>query len=120
MCLATGQLGFFQIAIQSAVRVQVHGGIQLAQIEMERVLDAMVGAELERRRATGEYRPAVPYSSICHYFGCEKTPTPVAMLSIRSISAHSGTHRESVGGCQTKPGRRFRRSLMPTSATRSG
>jgi pyrophosphate--fructose-6-phosphate 1-phosphotransferase len=34
---------------------------------MERVLDAMVGAELARRKAAARYGGS--YNSLCHYFG---------------------------------------------------
>ena len=41
--------------------------MQLSQIELERLLDELVGAELERRREAGTYTGK--YSALCHYFG---------------------------------------------------
>ena len=34
---------------------EVHGTVQLSQIELERLLDELVGAELGRRKAAGSY-----------------------------------------------------------------
>jgi pyrophosphate--fructose-6-phosphate 1-phosphotransferase len=41
--------------------------VQLSQIELERLLDELVGAELERWREVGTYTGK--YSALCHYFG---------------------------------------------------
>lgn len=46
---------------------EVHGTVQLSQIELERLLDELVGAELSRRKEHGLYRGT--YTAVCHYFG---------------------------------------------------
>lgn len=45
----------------------MHGTVQLSQIELERLLDELVGAELMRRKEHGTYNGR--YSAVCHYFG---------------------------------------------------
>ena len=59
----------FPARVQSQLLLEreVHGTVQLSQIELERLLDELVGAELGRRKAAGSYEGK--YSALCHYFG---------------------------------------------------
>lgn len=59
----------FPARVQSQLLLEreVHGTVQLSQIELERLLDELVGSELERRREAGTY--VGKYSALCHYFG---------------------------------------------------
>jgi|EP01043_Picozoa_sp_COSAG02_P049023 6-phosphofructokinase len=59
----------FPARVQSQLLLEreVHGTVQLSQIELERLLDELVGAELKRRKEHGTYRGT--YTALCHYFG---------------------------------------------------
>jgi 6-phosphofructokinase len=46
---------------------EVHGGVQLTQIETEKLLAHLVGKELKRRKEKKEYKAA--FAPICHFFG---------------------------------------------------
>ncbi|CAD8107582.1 unnamed protein product [Paramecium sonneborni] len=46
---------------------EVHGGIQLSQIETERLLAHLVAEELKVRKAESKYKGS--FSPICHFFG---------------------------------------------------
>lgn len=46
---------------------EVHGEIQLSQVESERLFAHLVGETLKKRKAEGLYKGS--YAAICHYFG---------------------------------------------------
>lgn len=46
---------------------EVHGEVQLSQVESERLFAYLVGEELQKRKQAGQYKGS--YASICHYFG---------------------------------------------------
>ena len=52
-----------------------HGNVQVAKIESERLLGALVEAELEKRREAGQF--GAKFNSQFHYFGYEgRCPPP--------------------------------------------
>lgn len=48
-------------------------GIDIADVSIEQLLSQMVSAELERRKATGEYKGT--FSPVCHYLGFQGRST---------------------------------------------
>ena len=56
-----------RVQSQLLLEREVHGTVQLSQIELERLLDELVGGELKRRKEHGTYRGT--YTALCHYFG---------------------------------------------------
>ncbi len=52
---------------QLMLQFEVQGTPQLSRIEMERLLAALVGVELKKRKSTGAYTGS--FSSITHFFG---------------------------------------------------
>jgi 6-phosphofructokinase 1 len=56
-----------RVQSQLLLEREIHGTVQLSQIELERLLDELVGAELQRRKEAGTYSGS--YTALCHYFG---------------------------------------------------
>ena len=52
---------------QLVLEREVHGTIQLSQIETERLLSHLVAIELKERKKLGKYKGS--FSAVCHYFG---------------------------------------------------
>lgn len=52
---------------QLVLEREVHGSIQLSQIETERLLSHLVSIELKQRKADKRYQGS--FSAVCHYFG---------------------------------------------------
>ena len=52
---------------QLVLERDVHGGVQLSQIETERLLAHLVSVELKERKSAKQYKGG--FSTICHFFG---------------------------------------------------
>jgi len=46
---------------------EIHGSVQLSQIETERLLAYLVNLELKERKSNKQYKGG--FSTICHFFG---------------------------------------------------
>ena len=73
-----------------------HGNVQVAKIESERLLGALVEAELAKRREAGQF--TAKFNSQFHYFGYEGACPPPSNFDANYCSALGRTAGALIGG----------------------
>ena len=73
-----------------------HGNVQVAKIESERLLGALVEAELAKRREAGQF--TAKFNSQFHYFGYEGRCPPPSNFDANYCSALGRTAGALIGG----------------------
>ena len=73
-----------------------HGNVQVAKIESERLLGALVEAELAKRREAGQF--GAKFNSQFHYFGYEGRCPPPSNFDANYCSALGRTAGALIGG----------------------